>query len=81
MRRINYALRKNRRILEKLKQYGLGKVEKNTLVREGFDFEYVTSVVRNGKGPILYFCYDHGYHDLGDDVVELVMRQDKLWLV
>lgn len=77
MRRINYALRKNRRILEKFNHHGFVKVKKNTLVREGFDFEYVTSVVQKGKDSILYYCYDQGYQELSDDHVGLIVREDK----
>ncbi|MBR9999181.1 MAG: hypothetical protein KFF73_09430 [Cyclobacteriaceae bacterium] len=81
VRRINYVLRKNRRILERLNEHGLDKVQRNALVREGFDFEYVTSVVQNGKDTTLYFCYEHGYQVLENDFVELIRKNDNLWFV
>jgi len=81
VRRINYVLRRNRRILEKFNQHGLEKVQKNTLLREGFDFEYVTRVIQNGKGCTVYFCYDHGYQVLENDLVRLMVKADSLWVV
>jgi len=81
IRRINYALRKNRRILKKYNQRGVEKVERKMLVREGFDFEYVTHVIQNSTGSPLYFCYDHGYHYVANDLVELVKRKEEAWIV
>lgn len=81
IRRVNYALRKNRRILQKFNQRGLEKVEKNILAREGFDFEYFTHVIQNRVGSRLYFCYDHGYQYLENDFVELLTAQYGTWVV
>jgi hypothetical protein len=76
VRKINYVLRKNRRILEKFNQHGLEKVKKSTLLKEGFDFEYITRVVQNGNAPALYLCYDHGYQILENELIELIVRDD-----
>lgn len=75
MRRVNYALRKNRRILEKCNQWGLEKVEKRILAREGFNFEYITHLVQDGEGHQLYFCYDRGYQFLNSNLLELVSEK------
>jgi hypothetical protein len=77
IRRVNYALRKNRRILQKLNQRGLGKVEKSRLMGEGFIFEYITHMVQDGEGHRLYFCYDQGYRYLTTDLLGLINREDK----
>jgi hypothetical protein len=81
VRRINYVLRRNRRILEKFNQHGLEKVRKITLLKEGFDFEYVTRVVQHENECTLYFCYDHGYQMLENDLVELVIHEDGIAVV
>jgi hypothetical protein len=72
MRRVNYVLRKNRRILAKYNQRGLEKVERTRLVREGFSFEYITHMIQDGEGHQLYFCYDHGYQYLNSNLLELI---------
>jgi hypothetical protein len=56
-------------------------VEKNILAREGFDFEYFTHVIQNRGGSRLYFCYDHGYQYLENDLVELLNAQYGTWVV
>ena len=76
VRRINYALRKNRRILEQFSEMGQDRITKNILVREGFDFNYVTRVVRKGNSALHYFCYDQGYRELGNDLVELTGQNE-----
>lgn len=72
MRRVNYVLRKNRRILSKCNQRGLEKVERTMLVREGFSFEYITHMILDSEGQQLYFCYDHGYLYLNSNLLELI---------
>jgi hypothetical protein len=52
------------------------KVRKSTLLKEGFDFEYITRVVQNGNAPTLYLCYDHGYQILENELIELIVRDD-----
>ena len=76
VRNINNALGKNRRILESLLpgQEEMGKVSKEKLLQEGFQFKYITHIYRNKKGTTYYFCYDHGYLLLENDWY-LVVRQ------
>jgi hypothetical protein len=81
VRRINYALRKNRRILEKLNEYGLEKIQRNVLVHEGFDFKYVTSVIRNENDAPLCFCYEHGYQLRENDMVKLIREIEQPWII
>ena len=63
IRNINHSLGKNRRILESLIPEGeeMGRVSKENLLQEGFQFKYITHIYRNKKGASYFFCYDHGY--------------------
>jgi hypothetical protein len=63
IRNINYALRKNRRILESLlpEHEKMIKVNLEKLSQEGFIFKYYTHAYCNSRGRFYYFCYDHGY--------------------
>lgn len=76
VRNINNALRKNRRILETHCPDDKAKVSKNTLVREGFDFGYHTSVRQTQKGAVYYFVYEYGYLALENDNY-LIVKDNK----
>ena len=67
VRNINNSLRKNRRILEEICQEDKAKISKQTLLREGFDFGYFTSIRQTQKGSTYYFVYDYGYLALEND--------------
>jgi len=74
IRRINYTLRKNRRILMQLNPEGKTKIPKRKLLDRGFDFNYFTSVYRTKAGTVYYFCYEQGYLPLEDDFCALVIK-------
>lgn len=75
MRNINYALRKNRRILKELNPYGKSKVSRTQLEAKGFDFKHFTHVYKNKEGKIYYFCYEHGYLPIDHDYFALVINE------
>ena len=72
VRNINNALRKNRRILEEICKDDKAKVSKSTLLREGFDFTFFTSVRNTQKGSTYYFVYEYGYLALENDTFLVV---------
>jgi len=76
LRRVNSILKRNRRILEILNPDGKAKVTWKTLMREGFNFEYITEMYETGKGLQYRFCYEYGYLLLEDDEILLVKRKD-----
>lgn len=76
MRRINYILRKNRRILALQNPSGKVTVDGIKLAEEGFNFHYFTNIYRTQKGAYYYFCYDQGYLKLENDQYMLVQKQD-----
>ncbi len=76
VRNVNAILRKNRNILKNLNPVGKGKVKKQELVTEGFNFKYFTNLYKTKDGRIYYFVYEHGYIDLGNDYFALVINKD-----
>ena len=76
MRRINYTLRKNRRILQQLKPSGKIRIHRSILLSRGFDFNYITSQHKNKNGLVYYFCYEQGYLSLNREYYALVIKND-----
>lgn len=76
LRRVNSILKRNRKILEVLTTDGRTKVTWKTLMREGFNFEYITEMYETGKGLQYRFCYEYGYLLLEDGEVLLVKRKN-----
>ncbi|WP_143961668.1 BTB/POZ domain-containing protein [Litoribacter populi] len=67
IRNINYALKKNRHILEEiLSDRETCRVSRDKLLVDGFHFKYHTHVYANKKNNTYKFCYDFGYLDLED---------------
>ncbi|QCK15507.1 hypothetical protein [Mangrovivirga cuniculi] len=75
IRRVNYRLQKNRRILNQLNPNGKTKVTRETLIAYGFDFSYVTSFYKAKNGNNYTFVYDQGYIDIGGNNLILVKNQ------
>lgn len=76
VRNTNNALRKNRRILEKICPEDKAKTTRNSLKERGFDFNLVTSLRTTKKGSTYYFVYDYGYLELGNDFF-LVVKDNR----
>ncbi len=73
---INRILRKNRLILSALNPDGKVKVRKSKLAEKGYQFQYHTNTYTTRAGRIYYFCYDHGYIELENDWLTLVVKQE-----
>ena len=73
---INQVLGKNRKILEKLNPEGKAKVAKAKLLKEGFNFTYLTHTYSTQKGQTYKFCYEYGYLELEQDWLLLVKREE-----
>ncbi|KAA3618862.1 MAG: hypothetical protein DWP94_14070 [Flavobacterium sp.] len=74
LRNINNRLRKNYRILEQLNSKDKTKVNKETLLRHGFSFDYFTSQYVTKSGSVYNYVYDQGYLSLDNDWYLLVKR-------
>ena len=68
IRRIDLALKKNRRILKEMLGSSKTKiVDEKTLLQKGFAFKYFTHMFRNNQKAVYHFCYDYGYTDVDVD--------------
>lgn len=76
VRKINYTLRKNRRILEKLNVTGKSKVHRMKLQDEGFNFDYHTNIYTTKNNKTYVFCYDQGYLKIDEDYYVLVHKKE-----
>lgn len=76
LRKVNNILKRNRRILAKLRPEGDEKVKWQTLINEGFNFNYITDMNEITEGRQYRFCYEYGYLLLDADEVLLVKRKD-----
>ena len=76
MRKVNRILSKNRLILEGLNPNETTKVSRKKLTTEGFNFDFYTNIYQTKNGKTYFFCYDHGYLDLGNDRFALVVKKE-----
>jgi predicted nucleic acid-binding Zn ribbon protein len=80
IRNINNILRKNRRILETCLTKGeeVTRASQDKLLRQGFQFRYITHTYTNKKGSVYFFCYDYGYLPLDNGWYLLVKRMKEV---
>jgi hypothetical protein len=66
IRKINNALRRNRRILSGLlaENEMAVKANREKLLESGFQFRYHTHIYTNTRGNVYHFCYEYGYLNL-----------------
>ena len=76
VRRINYTLKKNRKILAVLNPQGKARVSRKHLLDLGFDFNFYTNIYVTKAGNTYYFCYEQGYLPVDDEYLALVVRKD-----
>jgi hypothetical protein len=81
IRRVNYILRKNRRIMEELlasAQKDAIKVRKRDLMDKGFNFEYYTNIYKTKTDKYYYFSYEYGFMKLDEEYFTVVKREEYL---
>lgn len=76
VRKVNYTLRKNRRILAELNPTGKAKIHRMKLQDEGFNFDYHTNTYTTKNNKTYVFCYDQGYLRLDADYYVLVHKKE-----
>lgn len=76
MRSITHQLRKNRRILASLLPKGENtkKVQKDFLLKKGFNFQYFTHIYTTKKGHQYFYVFDMGYLALDDQWLLIVQK-------
>ena len=76
IRKINRILKTNHSILEELNPKGKTTKFRGVLERQGFNFNYFTSIYTTKDGRIYYFCYDQGYSELENNKFLLVKKEE-----
>ena len=76
VRTINYALRKNRRILMELNPHGKARLSRAKLLAKGFDFTCYTSSYKTKEGSEYFYCYEQGYLPMDKGYFLLVVKKD-----
>ncbi|CAG0958787.1 hypothetical protein FLAV_00584 [Flavobacteriales bacterium] len=75
MRNVNNILRKNKRILEARFKGEKNKVLRDTLLKDGFDFNYFTTIYTTQKGSSYYYCYEMGYLPIENNYILIVKKE------
>ncbi len=81
IRKVNYILRKNRRIMEELisnANKNVKRVKRNDLLDKGFNFDYYTNIYSTKTNKYYYFSYEYGYNVLEDGYLAIVLRDEYL---
>jgi len=76
-RPVNAILRKNHSVLMRLCGSNKTRLEKDELLRCGFDFNYHTHLYHTQNGNTYHFCYDYGYLKLENEMFMIVWQRDK----
>jgi hypothetical protein len=71
-------LRKNRRILADLYAENKVRVHKDALFALGYNFSFFTHIIEASNGKKIHYCFEYGYHESGDDYLELSMNSQYL---
>jgi len=69
------VLKRNRQILKELYEKtsnGSAEIDKLTLLKKGFEFNYLTQINRHLTNEIANYCYEFGYRELQEGKVELI---------
>ena len=74
MRRVNYQIRKNRRILARFNPKGKTKVARANLLEAGLNFQYHTHTRTTRSGQVFRFCYDQGYYEMKNNYVKILAQ-------
>jgi hypothetical protein len=79
IRQITQAIRKNRKILERIaapRQLPCP-VSRHLLIEAGFHFKFFTSIRQQKDGSIYYFCFEFGWKETEDQKCILVCNYDQ----
>jgi hypothetical protein len=71
IKRTNYFLRKNRRIIAHLFEQNQLKISLTELMAEGFDMSYHTRLLEPTPGQKHYECYDYSFFIIENNQVQL----------
>jgi hypothetical protein len=72
---INQILKKNRSILKATIPFGNVKVNRESLLIKGFNFNFSTHTYINKRGDTYFFCYEFGYLPLQSNELLVVKNE------
>ena len=78
VRRVNYILNRNRRILAEIRSLEVNRVPREELVDRGFDFSFHTHVLQVGEEEPHYFCYEYGWYQVDRELLCLVKGKEEV---
>ena len=78
MNNVMILLRKNRRILLELNTTGKTRVSRETLNKNGFDFNYFTSQYKTKDNAVYYYCFEQGYLPIENNWYLLVVKKETI---
>ena len=73
----NSILKKNRQILERLIEQRIRKISRENLLRQGFNFYYITGMEYDSVKCFCFYCYEYGYYVLEGNYYKFLKRPDK----
>ena len=74
--KINKRLIANRNILQKLHLVKIKKISRLSILKKGFDFDYLTHISFSKTGKKQFFCYEYGYSELKNDQFRLIKTEE-----
>ncbi len=75
VKKVDYTLKKNRRILLELNPNGKSRIHRKTLMDMGFNFNYFTNIYKTKNGNTYYFCFEQGYLPIEEGYFALVVNK------
>ena len=76
VRKVNYILRKNWKLLNEFNPNGKAKIRKSKMLEKGYNFNYFTNTYTNQKGVTYYYVYNMGYISADEGYVTLLKKPD-----
>ena len=76
VRKTNRILIRNRRLLSEFYKEGKIKVDRNVMLREGFDFSVFTRINICSEGRQYFFCYDLAYSYINNSKCGIVKDEE-----
>ncbi|WP_410222341.1 hypothetical protein [Pedobacter sp.] len=76
VKKINQILIKNRKILKDENPEGKAKINKDKLLKKGFNFNYYTHIYKTQTGNLYTFCYEFGFLHLNEDQLLIVKKEE-----
>ena len=81
IRKVNYIIRKNRKILEESLENSEKdpiRINRKKLIDKGFNFDYYTNIYKTQNNKYYYFSYEYGFTKIDDEYYTVVLRREYL---